>query len=196
MSDQVNEPFYKEIEKLKQEGVIKETHLEDREIISPIFITPKKDGNYRLILNLKYLNQYIEYSHFKNVRLTRNTWTCDIIVENSILRYQGCILFNSYWQSFQRYLKFRWKDKLYGFCVLSNGLSSCPPWFTKLLKLPQAEMRKISCSLSAYVHVFLQGENDSECILNICDTMKMIRKLDFVINVVKSQLEPTTKLKF
>ena len=65
MSDQVNEPIYKEIEKLKQEGVIKETHLEDEEIISPIFITPKKDGNYRLILNLKYLNQYIEYSHFK-----------------------------------------------------------------------------------------------------------------------------------
>ena len=99
-------------------------------------------------------------------------------------------------KSFQRYLKFHWKDKLYGFCVLSNGLSSCPHWFTKLLKLPHAEPRKIPRSLLAYVDVFLQGENDSECILNICDTMKMIRKLGFVINVVKSQLEPTTKLKF
>lgn len=32
MSDQVNEPIYKEIEKLKQEGVIKETHHEDRNL--------------------------------------------------------------------------------------------------------------------------------------------------------------------
>ena len=30
-----------------------------------VFIVPKKDGEYRMILNLKELNQYIEYHHFK-----------------------------------------------------------------------------------------------------------------------------------
>ena len=35
------------------------------EVISPVFIVAKKDGEYRMILNLKELNQYIEYHPFK-----------------------------------------------------------------------------------------------------------------------------------
>ena len=45
-------------------------------------------------------------------------------------------------ESSQRYLKFIWKEQLYQFCVLQNGLSPCPRWFTKLLKPPLAELRK------------------------------------------------------
>ena len=52
-------------EKLKQKRVLKETHHEDRGLIYPIFVTLKKDGSYRLILNLKGLNQYLEYNRFK-----------------------------------------------------------------------------------------------------------------------------------
>ena len=59
-------------------------------------------------------------------------------------------------------------------------------WFTKLSKPQLAEIRKVHHSLSTYIDdVFLQGEIDSECILNICDTIQMIRKLGFVINVEK-----------
>ena len=35
------------------------------EIVSLIFITPKKDGDIRLILNLKKLNEPVENFHFK-----------------------------------------------------------------------------------------------------------------------------------
>ena len=35
------------------------------EVISPIFVCPKKDGSHRMILNLKRLNTYVEYHHFK-----------------------------------------------------------------------------------------------------------------------------------
>ena len=54
-----------EIEKLLKKGVIKECEHEEGEYISPIFLSPKKDGGYRLILNLKNLNNYVQYSHFK-----------------------------------------------------------------------------------------------------------------------------------
>ena len=30
-----------------------------------LFVRPKKDGCHRLILNLKDMNQYMEYHHFK-----------------------------------------------------------------------------------------------------------------------------------
>ena len=43
-------------------GVIEDSEHEDGESISPIFLTPKTDGTFRLILNLKKLNEY--------------TWSC------------------------------------------------------------------------------------------------------------------------
>lgn len=35
------------------------------EILSSIFTCPKKDGSYRIILNLKQFNKWIPYQHFK-----------------------------------------------------------------------------------------------------------------------------------
>ncbi len=35
------------------------------EVISNIFTRPKKDGRHRVILNLKGLNEYVTYHHFK-----------------------------------------------------------------------------------------------------------------------------------
>ena len=54
-----------EIDKLLKKGVIKETTHCEGEYTCTIFIRPKKDGTYRLILNLKNLNEHVEYYHFK-----------------------------------------------------------------------------------------------------------------------------------
>ena len=54
-----------EIQKLLNIGVIKEVEHHPEEFISPIFVIPKKDGEYRMILNLKELNKSIPYHHFK-----------------------------------------------------------------------------------------------------------------------------------
>ena len=54
-----------EIDKLLTKGVISETTHCPGEYISTIFIRPKKDGGFRLILNLKNLNEHVEYQHFK-----------------------------------------------------------------------------------------------------------------------------------
>lgn len=37
----------------------------DDEYIPYIFIRPKKNGKYRVILNLKHLNKFVKYHHFK-----------------------------------------------------------------------------------------------------------------------------------
>ena len=49
----------------KEQGVIKESHNEHGEFISPIFLRPKPDGSYRTILNLKTFNEFVESHHFK-----------------------------------------------------------------------------------------------------------------------------------
>ena len=42
-----------------------ETKHEPREFISPIFVGKKSDGGFRLILNLKRFNNFVEYKKFK-----------------------------------------------------------------------------------------------------------------------------------
>ena len=54
-----------EIDKLLNIGVIKQVPPVDGQILSPIFLTDKKDGSKRMILNLKALNKYMVYKHFK-----------------------------------------------------------------------------------------------------------------------------------
>lgn len=55
----------KEIAKLLTKGVIQKSHHEPEEYISPIFLKQKKDGSYRMILNLKRLNVHVRYLHLK-----------------------------------------------------------------------------------------------------------------------------------
>ena len=62
-----------ELQKLIDKGVIEETEHSEGEYISTVFLRPKKDGKYRLILNLKQLNEHIEYCHFKMERLWHST---------------------------------------------------------------------------------------------------------------------------
>ena len=56
-----------EIKNLLEFGVIQEVEPIEGQFISPIFVRPKKNSNgeYRMILNLKELNTYVEYHHFK-----------------------------------------------------------------------------------------------------------------------------------
>lgn len=54
-----------ELTKLAEKQVIEPTRYDPEEIISPIFVRPKKDGSHRLILNLKRLNMFSPKVHFK-----------------------------------------------------------------------------------------------------------------------------------
>ena len=55
----------KEIKKLLGMGAVEQIPESQRYYVSPIFVTPKKDGSVRMILNLKRLNQSVEYVHYK-----------------------------------------------------------------------------------------------------------------------------------
>ena len=52
-----------EIENLLRKGVMKECQNEEGEHIFPIFVAPKSDGSFRMILNLKKLNYHMPYIH-------------------------------------------------------------------------------------------------------------------------------------
>ena len=54
-----------EIKNLLHKGVIEKCQHDEGEYISPIFLTPRSDGSFRMILNLKKPNDHMPYKHFK-----------------------------------------------------------------------------------------------------------------------------------
>ena len=54
-----------EIDKLLQKKVIKACVRESGDYIFIVFIRPKRDNTFRMIMNLKKFNQHLTYHHFK-----------------------------------------------------------------------------------------------------------------------------------
>ena len=65
MSGQASQKVMAEINKIVSKGVTEYTEHEEEEFISPIFFRSKSDETSRLILNLKTLNEFLEYNRFK-----------------------------------------------------------------------------------------------------------------------------------
>lgn len=186
-----------EIAKLLSKGVIIKTDHEDGEFISPIFIRPKKDGSNRMILNLKGLNKFIQYCHFKMetlqsaVRLmTPNCYMATIDLKDAY--YSVPIKLDH-----QKYLSFCWRDSIYKFVCFPNGLSLCPRKFTKLLKPLFACLRQSGHLITSYIDDnYIQGSSYEECVESVLDTISMYSKLGFYIHPEKSKLHPAQEITY
>ena len=184
-----------EITKLLAKEVIINSHHEDGEFISNIFLRLKPNGTYRLILNLKHLNEFVEYHHFK----------MDSIHTAIQLMKQNCFmasidLQDAYYsvpvsERYQKYLKFSWRGKLYQFTCLPNGLASAPRIFTKLLKPVYASLRNLGHIVFGYIDdSYLQGDDVKSCKENVSATHSTFTNLGFLPHEEKSVVEPTQEL--
>ena len=141
----------------------------------PLFLRKQKmmwrrgagGGGDRLILNLKNLNENIENIHFEMHGLKailkmveKNCFKASLDIKDA----DHSIPVD---ESSQKYLKHIWKEQLYQFCVLPNGLSPCSRWFTKLLKPPLVELRKSKHDISEYIHDIYLSD----------DTKKVVSKI-------------------
>ena len=177
---------------LIQKGVIERCAHEDGEFISPVFLRPKKNGKYRLILNLKCLNTYLPHIHFKMDTLQ----SCINLMKQNC--FMGSLdLTDAYYSASispesQKYLKFQVQDQLYKFVTLPNGLSSAPQIFTKLMKPVYSTLRTRSHVSSGYLDdSFLLGDTFAECQTNINDTYALFNDLGFTVSGEKSVTLPT-----
>ena len=95
------------LEEMLHKQIIGETTHETTELVSPIFMVNKPDGGTRLILNLKELNEFVKYEHFKmegiktiiNI-ITRNCFMATIDLKDAY--YSVAIS-----RLFQKFLKFK-----------------------------------------------------------------------------------------
>ena len=120
------------VDKLLTKGVIRQVKHCRGEYVSNIFVRPKKDSTYRMILNLKRLNESVVYHHFKMSILqsavqlmTKNCYMASIDWKDAYY----CV---SIREEHRKLLRFTFEGKLYEFQALPNGLACGPRLFTKL----------------------------------------------------------------
>ena len=186
-----------EIQKLLCKGVLEEAVPSYGQYISTIFLRKKKNGSYRLILNLKGLNASIQYQHFKMESLT-----CAIQLMKKNCYMASIDLTDAYYTvpvavEHRKYLRFFWRNTLFQYTCLPNGLASAPRCFTKLLKPVYSTLRSQGYLNVGYIDdSYLQGDSKTDCKNNVLATQTLFESLGFLMNYDKSVLQPCQKLAF
>ena len=193
-SDDETEIIDSEISRLLEKKVIWPCSKENGDLISNIFLRAKPGGKYRMILNIKTLNQYVEYNHFKMDSLIsiinlmqKGCWMASVDLQDA---YYSCPIAKVH----TKYLKFYWKGQYYQFVAFPNGLACCPRKFTKLLKPVFATLRKKGHLSSVYIDdTYLQGETENDCLKNVTETVQLLQRLGFTVHPENQFLNPHNK---
>ena len=173
-------------------GVLKEVEHHPDEFLSPIFLVPKKDGEYRMILHLKNLNESITYHHFK-----MDTFEIALKLIKPNCYMASADLRHAYYsinmaESQQVKLRFVFSGKIYQYTCLPNGISCAPRLFTKLLKPVFSTLRQLGHSNSGFIDdSLLVADTFKECQENVSDTVGLMTELGFIVHPNKSVLVPT-----
>ena len=132
----------KEIKRLLAISCIKEVKRTERLFLSNIFTVPKKNGDLRLVINLKDLNQFLAFHHFKiesfqtaKDLIQKGDWMIKLDLKEA---YHSVLVTPDH----QRYLAFLWDGKCYVYCVLPFGLGPALRVFTKITKLILVHIRQ------------------------------------------------------
>ena len=186
-----------EIEKLLKKKVIQKSFPEAGQVVSPIFMREKKDGSHRMILNLKDLNQQVEYQKFKMETVqtalqltTKNCYFASVDLRDA---YYSTEIHTEFW----KYLKFYWRDTLYCFQAAAMGLAPVPIKFTKLTKPKLAHLHDLGHVITSFIDdSLLIGQTKAEIYESVIDTVKVFDSLGFTIHDEKSQLMPTQEITY
>ena len=193
-----------EISELLEKGVIQKAETAQEEFLSNIFHVRKNDRGNCLVINLKKLNAFIAYEHFKMKGLH-----CLIF-----LLEQNNFLFNldlkdPYFaiplsKQSSEHERFKWSGNIYVFLCLCFGLGPTPKVFTKLPKIPIALSRRTNILINVYLGDMLlmaEGEHlignyNSGGYTDISVGIDISVNMGFVINLKKSILHPVKQLQF
>ena len=186
-----------EVNELVSKGAIVPCEWESEQFVSNIFIVPKPNGKVRPVINLRHLNKFVVYEHFKQEHLKI---TLDLIQENDY--FIKIDLTEAYFsvpidEEYTKFLKFLHKGKLYKFVVLPFGLASAPRVFTRILKPIYAWFRHQGFRCSYFLDDSLGMNQDvGVCRQHGLTMCEVLDSLGFTVNDKKSSLVPKQRLVF
>ena len=140
-----------EIKKMLRKGAVQHVKSEPGGFLSNLLLVNKKDGGHRPVINLRFLNSFIPYQHFKmeGMHLIKDfLQEHDFLIKTDLKdTYFGIPLD----ESSRKYIRFQWEGNLCKFLCLCFGLRPASLIFTKLLKIPIALLRRINVRITIFL---------------------------------------------
>ena len=185
------------IKELVQKGAIAEIWSLEDCFVSNIFLRPKPNASFRMILDLSELNRFLTKIHFKMDTLDtagdmvfKGAWMASIDLQDAFYTIPVH-------KDHQKLLVFQWKGRFFKFVVLPFGLSQAPWIFTKVLRPVFAEFHRQGFQGFGYIDdSFIIAKTRQDCDRAVLWLVKKFEDLGFTVNREKSALMPTRRLRF
>ena len=141
----------KEVTSLVEKGALVEVPGSTPSFVSPLFVVPKKSDKMRPVADLRELNAFVKYEHFKMESITTLRELLqqgDYMVKMDLT---DAYLSMPVHANLHELLAVMWQDCLYHFTAVPFGLSSAPRQFTKLLHPVVTCLRQHGARLVIYL---------------------------------------------
>lgn len=186
-----------EIDRLLQLNIVTPVGDISGHFVSNVFVRPKPNGKFRMIIDLSDMNNSVSKQHFKMQHLevaidmlARGCFMASIDLKDAY--YAVPISVES-----QKYLCFQWKGSFLKFRAMPFGLTSAPRIFTKILGPIFSTFRDRGFLGFPYVNdSFIMGFSRKDCAEAVSWLRDTFEKLGFSIHPKKSMFEPETSLVF
>ena len=146
-----------------------------------LFLVPKKSGGWRPVIDLSFLNSFLEIPHFtmesaESIQrsLPRGTWVTSIDLVDAFFHIP-------IHRGYRKCLRFQTRDTIYQFRVLPFGLSPAPWVFTKIMTEIKMQVHVMGINLCQCLDDWLiyspshdQCLRDTVQVLNLCHTMGLL----------------------
>ena len=179
-----------EVQKMLQKGAIRRASFNPRQFVSNLSIIPKKSGDLRPVINLKPLNGFVQYHHFKMEGL--NT-PLDLLSGSEFfttIDLKDAFFTILIHPDHYKYLRFE-------FICLPFGLSSAPRLFTKVLKPFVGSIRNKGIRLVIYLDDMGIISSSRELFSQkAAIVVQILESSGFIINKEESVLIPSQKIVF
>ena len=180
-------------------SAVEEAPLASLVVVSPLGVLPKKNGKLRLILDLRYVNQFLADMHFsfENLRVIPQLFQSEcfmftIDLKDGYLHISGA-------EAHRKYLGFSWPldgtVRYFRFAALPFGLKPAPFVFTKVLRPLVAHWR----SKGLRIFMFLDdGTGDASPLVAARQMVDIVRVdltcAGWLVNESKSDFHPKQRI--
>ena len=164
---------------------------------SRLFLVPKPENKWRPVIDLSVVNTYLHVPTFKmetaeviRASLQVGEWVASIDLTDAYFHVP-------IHPKFQKYLRFHVEGQAYQFRALPFGIATAPLEFTRVVK----EVKFIALSQGVRIHQYLddwlvRAKDQDSCARDVQKLITLVEKLGWIVNVKKSELNPTQDLEF
>ena len=187
-----------EIQNLLQNGFIKKLDAPlPNGWISNVFLVPKKQGGFRMILNLKPLNKFIKYRRFKMdgiEKVVQMLCPHDKLLSLDLTNAYRHLYIAPEWHCL---FMFTWRKQYYCYVTLPQGFSDSPHLFVRCTAPIMAQLRKSLVDILIYIDdTFIRASTKKQALDSLNYTRELFEKCGLTINKKKSCMVPTTRMEF